>query len=348
VPLSSVTGLMIVESTRAEIDRQASELGCDPTYLDVVRATANQPPGVSREWEFIRKDGTPRWLATILSPITDENGAFMGYVATADDVTDRIETQSALEAALETEREAVQRLTEVDLVKDRFVSSVSHELRTPITNIVGYLELLMDGVYGEPNHDQARAMSRIEMNSRRLLTLIDDLLTLSSMEILDQQRELSPVDLVTVVRRAEEIVRPGLLRRDLELDVDVPDTTVMIPGDAGQLERLVINLATNAVKFTLDGGSVTLRLLAGENGDGPVIEVSDTGIGIPEAELDMLFNRFFRAAHAREAAVPGSGLGLSIAKAIAELHGARISASSVYGSGSTFRVEFPSPTASAT
>jgi PAS domain S-box-containing protein len=334
--------------TRAEIDRQASELGCDPTYLDVVRATANQPPGVSREWEFIRKDGTPRWLATILSPITDENGAFMGYVATADDVTDRIETQSALEAALETEREAVQRLTEVDLVKDRFVSSVSHELRTPITNIVGYLELLMDGVYGEPNHDQARAMSRIEMNSRRLLTLIDDLLTLSSMEILDQQRELSPVDLVTVVRRAEEIVRPGLLRRDLELDVDVPDTTVMIPGDAGQLERLVINLATNAVKFTLDGGSVTLRLLAGENGDGPVIEVSDTGIGIPEAELDMLFNRFFRAAHAREAAVPGSGLGLSIAKAIAELHGARISASSVYGSGSTFRVEFPSPAASAT
>jgi PAS domain S-box-containing protein len=329
--------------TQAEIARQASGLGCDPAYLAVVRATAALPPGESREWEFIRKDGTPRWLATILSPITDENGVFMGYVATADDVTDRIETQTALEAALDTEREAVRRLTEVDLVKDRFVSSVSHELRTPITNIVGYLELLMDGVYGDPNEEQSRAMSRIELNSRRLLTLIDDLLTLSSMETIDQERRLAPVDLVTVVRRAEEIVRPSLLRRDLRLDVEVPDTKVMIPGDAGQLERLVINLATNAVKFTLDGGSVTLRLLASHNGDGPVIEVSDTGIGIPEAELDMLFNRFFRATQAREAAVPGSGLGLSIAKAIAELHGGRISATSVYGTGSTFRVEFPAP-----
>lgn len=329
--------------TRQEIDRQASELGCRPTYLDVVRATADLPPGTAREWEFVRKDGSPRRLSTILSRIRDENGAFTGYVATADDVTDRFETQSALEAALMSEREAVERLIEIDKVKDRFVSSVSHELRTPITNIVGYLELLMDGVYGAPTAEQTRAMSRIELNSRRLLTLIDDLLTLSSMESLNQPRELSPVDLGAVIHRAEEIVRPGLLRRDLRLDIEVPDAKVVIPGDAGQLERLVINLATNAVKFTLDGGVVTLRLLPPSGSVGPVIEVEDTGIGIPEADQEMLFSRFFRAAQAREAAVPGSGLGLSIAKSIAELHGGHISATSEYGVGSTFRVEFPQP-----
>jgi PAS domain S-box-containing protein len=327
--------------TDAEIARQAADLGCEPTYLAVVRATRSLPPGTARDWEFVRKDGIPRILSTILSPVTDEHGAFVGYVATADDVTDRIHTQAALEAALSTEREAVHRLLEVDQVKDRFVSSVSHELRTPITNIVGYLELLMDGVYGEPNREQTRAMSRIELNSRRLLTLIDDLLTLSSMENLDARRELGPVDLVAVVRHAEEIVRPGLLRRDLRLEVDVPDSPVVMAGDAGQLERLVINLATNAVKFTHDGGRVTLRLTPPANGTGPVIEVEDTGVGIPESDQQMLFSRFFRATQAREDAVPGSGLGLSIAKTITELHGGRISASSVFGSGSTFRVEFP-------
>ena len=327
--------------TDAEIERAAAELGCEPMYEAVVRATRELPPGTAREWEFVRKDGVPRILSTILSPVRDENEKFLGYVATADDVTDRLETQAALEAALATEREAVHRLIEVDQVKDRFVSSVSHELRTPITNIVGYLELLMDGVYGEPSGDQARAMSRIELNSRRLLTLIDDLLTLSSMESLDKPRDVAPVDLVAVVRRAEEIVRPALIRRDLRLDVDLPDEPVVISGDAGQLERVVINLATNAVKFTLDGGVVTLRLIPPSNGTGPVIEVEDTGIGIPEADQEMLFSRFFRAAQAREAAVPGSGLGLSIAKSIAELHGGQISASSVYGEGSTFRVEFP-------
>jgi PAS domain S-box-containing protein len=332
--------------TQAEIARQAAELGCSPSYLEVVQATVNLPPGTARDWEFIRKDGSARWLSTILSPITDENGVFSGYVATADDITDRLETQSALEAALMSEREAVERLMDIDQVKDRFVSSVSHELRTPITNIVGYLELLMDGVYGEPNEEQIRAMSRIDLNSRRLLTLIDDLLTLSSMESLNQPRELAPVDLVAVVRRAEEMVRPSLMRRDLRLEVDVPDEPVVIPGDGGQLERLVINLATNAVKFTLDGGRVTLRLLAPRNGTGPVLEVEDTGIGIPEADQEMLFNRFFRATQAREAAVPGSGLGLSIAKSIAELHGGQISATSVYGTGSTFRVEFPPATVS--
>ena len=329
--------------TDAEIERQAALLGCEATYAAVIAATRDLPPGTAQEWEFIRKDGEPRILATILSPITDESGELLGYVATADDVTDRLETQAALEAALSTERAAVERLTEVDQAKDRFVSSVSHELRTPITNIVGFLELLMDGVYGVPTDEQARALSRIETNSRRLLTLIDDLLTLSRMESLDQPGQVEQVDLVSVIRRAEEIVRPGLLRRDLRLEVDVPDHPVLVSGDSSQLERLVINLATNAVKFTLDGGVVTLRLTALANGTGPVLEVEDTGIGIPESEQAMLFSRFFRAAHAREAAVPGSGLGLSIAKSIADLHGGRISATSAVGKGSTFRVEFPGP-----
>lgn len=327
--------------TEAELARHAAELGTDPTYVSVVRATGELPPGTARVWQFVRKDGIPRTLSTILSPITDDLGEFVGYVATADDITDRINAEAALEKALRTERRAVKRLTEIDHVKDQFVSSVSHELRTPITNIVGYLELLMDGVYGEPSDRQTDAMGRIDLNSRRLLTLIDDLLTLSSMENIDRRRRSSQIDLSAVVARAEEIVRPSLLQRDLTLDVEVPDDAVPLVGDAGELERLVINFATNAVKFTPDGGRIVIRLLAATDTCGPVLEVSDTGIGIRDEDREKLFTRFFRTTRAHELGVPGSGLGLSIAKAIADVHGGVISASSVYGKGSTFRVEFP-------
>lgn len=327
--------------TEAELARHAAELGTDPTYVSVVRATGQLPPGTARVWQFVRKDGIPRTLSTILSPISDDTGDFVGYVATADDITDRIDAQAALEKALNTERRAVKRLIEVDQVKDQFVSSVSHELRTPITNIVGYLELLMDGVYGDPSPKQTDAMARIDLNSRRLLTLIDDLLTLSSMENIDRRRRSGDVDLSSVVARAEEIVRPGLAKRDLRFEVTLPDEPPHLIGDAGELERLVINLATNAVKFTPDGGSVAIRLSAATATAGPVIEVEDTGMGIREEDRAKLFTRFFRTTHAHELGVPGSGLGLSIAKAIVDVHGGRISATSVYGKGSTFRVEFP-------
>jgi PAS domain S-box-containing protein len=327
--------------TESELARHAAELGTDPTYVSVVQATGQLSPGTARVWQFIRKDGIPRTLSTILSPITDDNGDLVGYVATADDITDRIDAEAALEKALATERRAVKRLTEIDQVKDQFVSSVSHELRTPITNIVGYLELLMDGVYGEPSERQSDAMARIDLNSRRLLTLIDDLLTLSSMESIDRRRRSGAVDLVTVIARAEEIVRPSLSQRDLTLGVEVPASPVPLIGDAGELERLVINLATNAVKFTPDGGKITIRLIAETSTVGPVLEVDDTGIGIRDEDRDKLFTRFFRTTRAHELGVPGSGLGLSIAKAIADVHGGQISAHSVYGKGSTFMVEVP-------
>ncbi|MCW2754671.1 MAG: sensor signal transduction histidine kinase [Marmoricola sp.] len=329
--------------TEAEVARHAAELGVDPTYVSVVRATGDLAPGTARVWQFVRKDGIPRTLSTILSPVTDDSGAFVGYVATADDITDRIHAQETLEKALATERRAVRRLTEIDHVKDAFVSSVSHELRTPITNIVGYLELLMDGIYGDPSHEQSDAMGRIDLNSRRLLTLIDDLLTLSSMEGIDQRRRRGQVDLISVVRRAEEIVLPSLVSRELRFELELPGEPALITGDAGELERLVINLATNAVKFTPDGGTVVIRLHAAQGPAGPVLEVTDTGVGISEQDRELLFTRFFRTTDAHEQGVPGSGLGLSIAKAITEVHGGTIEATSEPGQGSTFRVSFPGP-----
>jgi PAS domain S-box-containing protein len=307
-----------------EIAKQAADLGVPPTLSDVALFSARHDLG-PRDWRYIRKDGQVRTMSMTLAQMSDNSGAVLGYLSTAEDITERVRAQSALEGALQTERRAVAHLTEIDRTKDAFVSSVSHELRTPITNIVGYLELLLDGAYGETSDAQHEALGRIDSNSHRLLELIDDLLTLSSLESLDVQLSGQRVHL-----EASE--------RSQRLDLDVPGDPVVVLGDQEHLERLVSNLATNAVKFTPDGGHITLRVRA--EGLRVAIEVQDTGVGFPEEERSLLFNRFYRATHAQTEAVNGSGLGLSIARSIAHLHGARISARSTPGQGSTFTVTF--------
>ena len=326
-----------------EFERQAEILGTGPGFVDVSLASA-LPENGPRDWRFIRKDGVVRTMSMSLVPITDDSGVVTGYLATAEDITDRVRTLEALETALATERTAVAQLKEVDRTKDAFVSSVSHELRTPITNIVGYLELLLEGSYGETTPAQHEALDRIDLNSHRLLELIDDLLTLSSIEALDVHLSREPVDLREVLQRTvAKVQRAAELRRQ-RLDFQLPTHPVVVLGDSTHLERMVSTLAANAVKFTPDGGTVTLRVL---NGDQTcAIEVQDTGIGIPDDEQPHLFNRFYRSRYAQQAAIQGSGLGLSIARTIAELHGARISASSAPGHGSLFRVAFPEQRAS--
>ncbi|MCW2763125.1 MAG: walK 2 [Marmoricola sp.] len=323
--------------SRAEITRHADFLGVPADLIHVGLALSNPDAG-PRDWGYIRKDGEVRTMSMSLAPIDDHQGSVVGYLITAEDITERVRTQDALEAALVTERRAVAHLTEVDRTKDAFVSSVSHELRTPITNIVGYLELLLDGAYGVTTDPQDEALGRIEGNSRRLLELIDDLLTLSSIESLDVELTHEPVDLREVIRRTGAKVRIDLDERKQRLDVQLPNEPVVVLGDEGHLERMVSNLATNAVKFTPDGGTIVLRVRA--NGDQPAIEVQDTGVGIPHAEQPLLFNRFFRSTYAQSEAIKGSGLGLSIARSIAHRHGARISATSTPGRGSVFTVTF--------
>lgn len=324
--------------TETELLRLAEIFSCPPRYEAVAAAVAQNSQGGGVDIEFLRKDGEPRILSVVLSPVHDEeDGVQTGHVVTAEDVTERVRAQAALEEAVRIESDAVARLRDVDRVKETFVSSVSHELRTPITNIVGYLEMLSDGMYGDLTGEQHAALERVEQNSRRLLTLIDDLLTMSSVEDFGVELDMEHLDLRQVVRRSEEVFRPGLIGRQLKLEVVLPEEPVEIVGDPRHLERLVTNLVRNAIKFTPDGGSINVSL----RGRAPwwCLEVADTGMGIPADELPMLFNRFYRSANADKAAIQGSGLGLSIALKIAERHNARISVDSAVGYGSTFRVE---------
>ncbi|MGH2826580.1 MAG: PAS domain-containing sensor histidine kinase [Actinomycetota bacterium] len=237
------------------------------------------------------------------------------------------------------EQEMVRKLRELDQAKTDFVSSVSHELRTPLTSITGYLEMLVDGDAGPLSRDQLDLLEVVDRNSQRLLMLIEDLLTLSRIESgrLGMARE--PVDTVTLISGVEKAVLPLLSGRSLDFDVDVPADLGPVVGDFSQLERVLLNLLTNAIKFTPDGGSISL---VGRAFDGAIsLSVADTGIGIPEDEQDRLFTRFFRSSSAQQRAIQGTGLGLAIVKSIVEQHGGSIKVESTPDVGTTLTVKLP-------
>ena len=324
--------------TDAEIGRMAQVLGAPDTFPDVVVALAREDQGPEQMW-FKHSDGSERLLSITLKPTLTPDGKTVGYVGTAEDVTEQERTHAALLEALDKERAAVQQLQEVDRVKDAFVSSVSHELRTPITSISGYLEMLSEGDFGDLSSQQQNAIDRVGTNSRRLLTLIDELLTLSRMQSAEVEPVFEPLDLREVVQRAFDVVRPTADTRRQELALVMPTDPVPVSGDVEMLERLVVNLASNAVKFTPDGGHVHVRMVLDRTTTELV--VTDDGIGIPAEEQSRLFTRFFRASTAQDNAVPGTGLGLAIAHRVVELHQGSIAIESESGQGTTVVVRLP-------
>nr|WP_246390197.1 ATP-binding protein [Nocardioides soli] len=325
--------------SREDVAELAHQIGVANDFAVVSAALVGRGPTVMK---FVRKDGEKRSHSMSLNRIVDDRGDVIGYVSTSEDITERVEAENRLVEALETERQAVERLRDVDQVKDAFVSSVSHELRTPITSILGYVEMLKDGEYGDLGAAQLDAVQRVAANSSRLLSLIDDLLTLSRVQDGGIGMVDRVVDLRKVVTAGCAVVAPSLERRELSFEVDLPDEPVPFLGDRDMLERVVINLVGNAVKFTPEHGRVDVRLGVGT--EVVDIEVADTGIGIPPEEHERLFSRFFRSSLAQERAIPGSGLGLSITRAIVEQHGGSVSVESEPGEGTTFRVRLPALT----
>jgi signal transduction histidine kinase len=232
-----------------------------------------------------------------------------------------------------------EQLVEIDRLKDEFVSSISHELRTPLTSIAGYVELLQEE---EEDPQKLDHLAIVRRNSERLLALVSDLLFAARLQYGRLELERSPVDLRRLVEQCVESARPravaAAVHLDLDLDVDdVPD----IVGEPAKLAQLFDNLVSNAIKFTPRDGHVSVRLRA--HPELIRIEVSDTGIGIPDRERERLFERFFRAQSALDRQIQGTGLGLYISKAIVDAHSGRIGVDSVPGEGTTFVVELPVP-----
>ena len=249
------------------------------------------------------------------------------------------------EQAARAEAEAVQRLLaeqnerlrELDKLKDEFVSLVSHELRTPLTSIRGYVELMLSE---EVNDDQRRFLGIVDRNSARLLDLVSDLLFLAQIEAGKLAIEVGSLDLKKVIEECIETSSAVADSRGVQLEATI-ERLPKIEGDRVRLHQVLDNLLSNALKFTPSGGRVDVRLKRA--GDSAVLEVADTGLGIPAEEQARLFERFFRSSSATENAISGTGLGLTITKAIVERHGGRIEIESAENAGTTVRVHLPLP-----
>ena len=248
-------------------------------------------------------------------PMQDDAGRFDGTVMAFSDVTDLVNALT---------------------VKEEFVSSVTHELRTPLTSIMGYLDLALEDADQLPQH-VSHSLTIAMRNSERLLQLVEDLLFTAAGTLSIEPRSTALAD---VVAGSVASAMPRAEHAGVELVIDAAEGLVA-EIDPTRMGQVLDNLLSNAIKYSPGGGRVTVRTL--ESDDAAVLEVSDTGMGMSEADQAEVFTKFFRTSSVRQAAIPGLGLGLAISKSIAEAHGGTLTFTSVLGAGTTFRVSIPQP-----
>jgi signal transduction histidine kinase len=244
--------------------------------------------------------------------------------------------------AFEQQRESVRRLEELDRAKDAFISTVSHELRTPLTSIVGYLEMLSEGGLGHLDEGVSQGVAIIERNVGRLRELVEDLLTLSAYDAAQVHLDLRPTDLAAIVAECHQSLVPAIDAKKLEVVLVIEPGLPLAMADHTQMERVVLNLLSNATKFSHDGERVTIRLRP--DGRHVVLSIADTGIGIPADEQERLFSRFFRSSLAVADEIQGTGLGLTLVQSVVEWHDGTVEIDSVEGEGTTVTVRLPQAT----
>jgi PAS domain S-box-containing protein len=227
---------------------------------------------------------------------------------------------------------------EAQRMKDQIVANVSHELRTPLTAIDGWVHVLLGEEPGPLTDEQRRFLSIVKRNSDRLMRLVGDLLVAGQVEAGKLKLERDDVDVAELARETAELVAASAQSKRITLEVHADDP-IIVHGDRQRLGQLLSNLVANAIKFTPEEGVVDVRV--GRRNGSCQITVRDTGIGIPTAEREHLFERFYRASSATERGITGTGLGLAISKAIAESHDGTIELADEDGPGTKFVVELP-------
>ena len=256
----------------------------------------------------------------------------------------RIKSVQQTEVIAEKE-EVVQRMMALDATKTKFISNVSHELRTPLTSIIGYIEFIQESADSDLDPDVANSLGIVMRNALRLQTLVENTLYITTLEGAGTVFDDEDVDLATVLIELAESVKPVAQNAQVTVNLVIEDKneSLSMQGNRRQIEQLFTNLLSNAIKFTPKNGTVTVtaQQIDTENGAVIVATVSDTGIGIPEEDVDGLFQRFARGSNALTAMIPGTGLGLTIVKDIVDIHRGSITFKSTVGKGTEFTVRLP-------
>lgn len=236
------------------------------------------------------------------------------------------------------EEELTQRAEAANDAKSAFLATMSHELRTPLTAIIGYEELLSDGITGPVTPEQRTQLHRIRDSAMHLLALIEQILTLSRLATEHEKAQSERMTLESLVQATSVLIAPLAAEKRLGFRTELPQNDVVFESDPLKVKQILINLLANAVRFT-DQGEVTLR--ARVEGKDLVIEVHDTGIGIAGEHLDQIFEPFYQVEQKATRRVGGSGLGLSVSRRLARLLGGDVTVASIAGHGSDFTLRIP-------
>jgi PAS domain S-box-containing protein len=290
------------------------------------------------EKRYVHKSGRLIWTQVSYSIVYDERGEPLNLVTQIEDLGVRRESDQALLDAFETDREANERLKQLERVRSEMASTVSHELRTPLTSAAGYVELLIEGDAGPLTSEQRDMLDTVARSLNRLDGIVDDVLGMASP---GQHGPVDPgsADLESVLQSAVDAIALHAMTRGQDVIVDNQLAGAVVGANPGRIERVLVNLLTNAVKFTPEDGTITVN--GRRNGGEAIVEVRDTGIGISEEDQARIFERFYRAGDTQDSVPAGTGLGLAIAQTITTQYGGKLTVDSELGNGATFTLTLP-------
>jgi signal transduction histidine kinase len=226
-------------------------------------------------------------------------------------------------------------------VKSDFLSNISHELRTPLSVVVGFVYLLLNQVIGKLTEEQQKVLETVYRNSEELLELIDNVLWMTSLNSGDANATIERFDVRDVVNEALKRYDNAIRQKGLQLSVQLPEGDVSLVSDRAKVERVFQNVFNNAVKFTSEG-EITIKVHPSAYRDGVEIEISDTGIGIEQNKIDSIFEPFHQCDNSMQRAYSGLGIGLTVARRMAELIGGKLAVTSKPGVGTRVSMDFPS------
>jgi len=293
--------------------------------VDSWRAATKEGRDYELELRLRGRDGEYCWFLARSRPARDESGEIDAWLGIAVDIEERKKAEEEAWAASQ--------------AKSEFLASMSHELRTPLNAIGGYAELLALGIRGPLNSEQAQDIARIRRSQQHLLTLIQDVLNFAKVDAGQTEYHITAVPVDEALKDTESMIAPQILAKGLHYSYKGVGKTTAVLADPEKMQQIVLNLLTNAVKFTEEGGSITLSSeLSGKCVD---ILVADTGPGISAENLKKIFDPFVQAERRLNQPVQGVGLGLAISQDLARAMDGQVTVESVVGKGSTFTLTLP-------
>jgi PAS domain S-box-containing protein len=283
----------------------------------------------------VRKDGSRFWANVVITPLLGSGGRLVGFAKVTRDLTER----KAAESRAMNDAKPLAQTEAASLAKSEFLAAMSHELRTPLNAIGGYVDLLAIGIKGPLTQQQQEYLDRIRRSQKHLLAIISDLLNFSRIEAGQIKYDIKAVPVREVFDSVGSMIVPHAIAKSVDFQWQKVSSDLIVSADRSRLEQILLNLLTNAVKFTNEGGQV--RMISDPTNDHVRVEIVDSGIGIKKEDLSTIFEPFVQVGRSLTSNTEGTGLGLAISRDLAHAMSAELKVESTPGKGSKFTLVFP-------